>query len=258
MKKIFSFLIACTAILLTGCFDAVEELTIAPDGTGVYKSTMDMGGMFDMIEMMAAMDTSQNSDLKKFSQKDVDSVASLRSVVDTATNLTAEEKKLLRDAQMSIAIRQKEKIFKIGMVYPFKKIEDVQKIMELNKSGKGVGIFGKEGKSNPALAGMGEDAAMPGLDEIFDMNYKNGLLERKLNDEKLKNFQANEKFEEMKQAKQMMESVNFTTIINLPRAATRVSGDNAKLSDNKKQVIIKTSMADLLDNPKSLAFRVEY
>jgi hypothetical protein len=105
---------------------------------------------------------------------------------------------------------------------------------------------------------MGEDAAMPSLDEIFDMNFKNGLLERKLNDEKLKNFQANEKFEEMKQAKQMMESVNFTTIINLPRAATKVSGDNAKLSDNKKQVIIKTSMVDLLDNPKSLAFRVEY
>ena len=62
----------------------------------------------------------------------------------------------------------------------------------------------------------------------------------------------------MKQAKQMMESVSFTTIINLPRAATKVSGDNAKLSDNKKQVIIKTSLVDLLDNPKSLAFRVEY
>ena len=93
MKKIFSFLIACTAILLTGCFDAVEELTIAPDGTGVYKSTMDMGGMFDMLEMMAAMDTSQNSDLKKFAEKDVDSTASLRSVVDTASNLSAEEKK---------------------------------------------------------------------------------------------------------------------------------------------------------------------
>ena len=131
MKKITSFILALTAIVLTGCLDTVEELTIAPDGTGIYKNTLDMSGMFDMIEMMAAMDTSANSELKKLSDKDIDSVLHMRQMADSAVHLTREQKELFRDATMSITMKQKEKLFKMGMTYPFKRLEDVQKIIEL-------------------------------------------------------------------------------------------------------------------------------
>ena len=96
MKKHAFLLMAILTILLAGCLDTVEELDIAADGTGTYKTTMDMSGMFDMIEMMAAMDTSASGQLKKLSEKDMDSVLHLRSITDSAADLTEEQKKIVQ------------------------------------------------------------------------------------------------------------------------------------------------------------------
>ena len=258
MKKLFSLFLAFTALVLTGCLDTVEELTIASNGTGEYKSTMDMSGMFDMLEMMAAMDTSANSQLKKLSEADVDSVVRLRSFTDTAAGLTADQKALFQDATMNITMKQKDKVFKIGMTYPFKSIADVQKIMDLNNSGKGVGMFGKEGKENSGLSAMDEKGGFPSLGNYFDLTLQNGLIERKPNDEKLAALKTDEKFKEMKSAGEMMGSITFKTIIHLPKAASKADGAKLKLSADKKTVTIESSMTDLFENPKALAFRVEY
>jgi hypothetical protein len=257
MKKITFCFIAITFIL-TGCLDTVEELTIAQDGTGIYKSTMDMSGMFDMIEMMAAMDTSANSQLKKLSEKDIDSVLNMRSITDTASDLTEDQKNLFRDATMNITMKQKDKLFKMGMTYPFKKVEDVQKIMELNESGKGVGLFGKEGKSNAALPGAEEKGDVPSINKYYDMTIKNGLIERKASEEKLASLKNDDKLKDMKGVEDMMGAITFKTVIHLPKAATKAEGEKVALSADRTTVTIKSSLMDLFDNPKSLNFRVEY
>ena len=64
MKKLLLLLLV-TSICLWGCLNSDEDVTINADGSGVYQNTMDMSGMFDMMDMFAAMDTSQNSKLKK-------------------------------------------------------------------------------------------------------------------------------------------------------------------------------------------------
>jgi len=257
MKKIASLFIFLAAFTLTGCIDTIEELTIRPDGTGIYNSTMDMGGMFDMIEMMAAMDTSANSQLKKLSDKDMDSVISMRSFTDTASNLTDDQKKLFQDAKMRITMKQKDKVFKMGMTYPFKKLEDVQKIIELNNGGKGVGMFGKGAKEN-MLGEMDDKAGFPSLGNYYDMTIRNGLIERKINEEKLAALKNDDKLKEMKSAGDMMGSVTFNTVINLPKPASKVEGEKVKLSADKKTVTIKSSLMDLFETPKSLAFKIEY
>jgi len=132
MKKLTAVLLILSAFIFSGCLDTVEELTITKDGSGIYKTTMDMSGMFDMIEMMAAMDTSSNSQLKKLSEKDIDSTFNLRSIMDTTAGITEEQRQLYKDATMSLIMKQKDKVFKMAMNYPFKKLEDVQKIIERN------------------------------------------------------------------------------------------------------------------------------
>jgi hypothetical protein len=258
MRKIASFIIGLTALVLTGCLDTVEEITIAQDGSGVYKSTLDMSGMFDMIEMMAAMDTSANSQLKKLSDKDIDSVVHMRGIADSATHLTGEQKKLFYDATMSITMKQKEKIFKMGMNYPFKKLEDVQKIMELNEEGKGVGLFGKGEKNNAALPGAEEKADVPSLGKYYDMTVKNGLIERKINNQKLEALKNDDKLKDLKGAGDMMGTVSFKTVIHLPKAAAKAEGEKLELSADKKTVTIRSSLMDIFENPGSLNFRIEY
>jgi len=60
MKKSLLFIsgILLSALFLTGCLDSEEDVTINPNGSGIYKTTVDMSGLFDMMQMAAMMDTS--------------------------------------------------------------------------------------------------------------------------------------------------------------------------------------------------------
>ena len=257
MKKIASLLLGCFAVVLTGCLDTVEEFNISADGSGVYTSTVDMSGMIGLLEMVAAMDTSAKSGLDSFKEQNMDSVINFRDLVDADTSMTAEQKRLFADAKMNITMKGKEGVMKFGMTYPFKKLEDVAKIQQMNESGKGVGLFGNKGKANP-MQEMAKDGDLPDFSKYMQVNFRNGLLERKVNAEKLNELKNDEKFKQMGQAEEMMESVSFTSIIHLPRAATVATGEKVQLSADKKTVTIKTNMKDLLTNPKSLDFKVTY
>jgi hypothetical protein len=258
MKKLTALVLILSAFIFSGCLDTVEELTITKDGSGTYKTTMDMSGMFDMIEMMAAMDTSANSQLKELSGKDIDSTFSLRSIMDTVAGITEDQRQLYKDATMSLTMKQKDKLFKMVMNYPFKKMEDVQKIIELNAAGKGMDVFNKGGKKDENLPSMEDKGSMPSINNFFDITYKKGLVERKFNEAKLEDLKKDEKYSQMKSAGDMLGSITYTSIIHLPKPATKVEGTLVKLSDDKKTVTIKSTLADLFDNPKSLGFRIEY
>lgn len=258
MRKIL-FLIALTAFCLIGCLDSQEDVTINANGSGTYKSTIDMSGLFDMLQMAAMMDTSANNALQKFSDKNLDSTLLFRSFTDTSSTLTPEEKALLRDATMHININQKEKQFKVNMTYPFKKMDDLQKILELQKSNKGFNPFKKptEDSSFSALGG-GDEAGLPNPDQVMNISYKNGLIERKLDQQKLDSLKAKEQNSPMQGMDEMMTSVTFGTVIHLPRAVKNATGEKITLSDDKKTVRINYTLADLKKNPKSLEFKIEY
>jgi hypothetical protein len=255
MKKLLIFL-SLIAVALTGCLDSEEDVTIQADGSGTFQNTIDMSGLFDMMQMAAMTDTSANSQLKSLSDKDIDSTVSLRSFTDTATTLTTQEKALLQNGTMHININQKEKIFKISMVYPFKKVDDLQKILELQQSGKGFNPFRKSQDSS-ALSSM-DDKDFPTADQVMNITYKKGLIERKMDQQKIDSLKNKEDSSGLQGMDEMMESVTFGTVIHLPRAVKTATGDKLSVSDDKKTVRIKYTLADLKKNPKSLEFKVTY
>ena len=258
MRKITFLFLSLFAFALTGCLDTVEEITVNADGTGMYQTTMDMGGMFDMIEMMAAMDTSTNGQLKKLSEKDIDSVMSLRSFTDTSSTLTAEQKALFADATMHMTMKQKDKVFKIAMNHPFNNLADVQKIIELNSEGKGVDLLAKNKQDAQDMPATENKNSFPSVNNYYDVTIKNGLIERKVNEEKLAALKNNEQFNEMKGAGDIMSSITYNTIIHLPKAAKKAEGEKIKLSADKKTITIKSTLMDLFNDPKSLGFVIEY
>jgi len=255
MRK-FLLLASLTAFCLAGCLDSQEDVTINNDGSGTYKNTVDMSGLFDMMQMAAMMDTSANSGLKKFADKNVDSTFSFRSFTDTATDLSDEQKALLKDATVHINIDQKERIFKVVMAYPFKKMEDLQKILDLQKSKKGFNPFQKPNE-DPALGSMG-DGDLPTADQIMEISYKNGLIERRLDQKKLDSLNQKEDNSSLQGMDEMMNGVTFGTAIHLPKPVKTATGEKITVSDDKKTVRIKYTLADLKKNPKSLEFKIEY
>lgn len=258
MKK-FLLLISCTVLTtfcLTGCLDSNEDVTINANGSGVFKNTIDMSGLFDMLQMVAMMDTSANSQIKNFSDKNIDSSFSLGALTDSSTSLTAEEKALFKNATVHLKINQNDKVFRATMTYPFNKVEDVQKILELQQNGKGFNPMAKM-NGNPALAEMG-DKGMPGMGEITSTTFKTGLIERKIDSVKLNDLKSGEGFSQMQNAEAMLKQISFSTTIHLPKAAKSASGSTLTLSDDKKTVRIKYTLLDMIKTPKALEFKIEY
>jgi hypothetical protein len=247
-----------TAFFLTGCLDSQEDVTIQADGSGVYKNSVDMSGLFDMLQMAAMMDTSANGQLKKYSDKNIDSSFSMGTFTDTSSALTPEEKALLKNGTVHININQEDKRFKIDMTYPFKKVDDLQKILELQKSKKGFNPFRQAGES-PALAGLGQDSDgdMSSPFEGVDIVYQNGLIERKVK-KKTDSTNNSETGNQLKQMGDMLEGVTFSTVIHLPRPVKNSSGEKISVSDDKKTVRMKYNLADMMKNPNALEFKIEY
>jgi hypothetical protein len=58
MKKYFSLLLSAVLLMvMTGCFDITEEVTLKKDGSGQYSSIMDASKFAEQMQLFAAMDT---------------------------------------------------------------------------------------------------------------------------------------------------------------------------------------------------------
>ena len=62
----------------------------------------------------------------------------------------------------------------------------------------------------------------------------------------------------MKQMAPMFGDTRYTTTFMLPREAKHYSGNNIKLSDNKKTISFSATLTEILNNPELLEYRVDY
>jgi hypothetical protein len=257
MKKIF-LSVLIISFLFIGCLETTEGLVINENGTGNYTVNIDMSGMFALMDMVKSEDSSVKSDIPE-DRKNFDSTVYFKSFIDTATNLNAEEKALLRNAVAHIKMNEKEKIFNVKMTYPFAKINDVGKLIALNGSGKGSSTIQKifKGKAG-GQEGMDENQNMPDFNEMYQMTYKDGLLERKIKPEKFKEMEEQLKASAENGMDDMIATIKMNNVINLPRPAKSAVGEKVILSADKKTVTINCTMKDILTNPKAVEYRIMY
>ena len=256
MKR-FMFLLA-GIMCFVGCYEVNEEITINQDGSGVHNTKMDMGQMLEMIQSMAGEEELTKEGLDKV----LDTTIFMKSVLDSAKDITAEQKELLKDGKMNLQMNMKEKIFKAQVNIPFKGYNNLQSLM----SGKGSsmtglsqlfkGVFDK-GEQKPALDAPKE----PGLEDmntIFDVVVKDGLVSRKVNLEKHKALVEKPEVAQMQQMASGGMEILYTTVIKLPRPAKKTENALIKLSDDKKTVTLKYNLLDLFDHPEKFSYSVEF
>jgi hypothetical protein len=252
-------LVLVTAFILSGCLDTQEDVTIKSDGSGLYKNSVDMSGLFDMLQMAAMMDTSAASQLKQLSGKNIDSTFSVSGFTDTSSALSAEEKELLKNGTVHLNINQQNKILKVDMNYPFKKVEDLQKILALQQSGKGFNPLKQAGQA-PGLPGLGDQAGaeMGNPLEGIAITYKNGVIERKVDQAKIESAKNSDAGSQLANMGEMLDGVTFNTVIHLPRPIKTSTGQKMTISDDKKTVRMKYTLSEMMKDPKALEFKLEY
>ena len=262
MKKFWSWVVIGFVIIFVGCYEVNEEITINDNGSGTYVTKMDMGALLQMMQSMASEEEIQKSGLSRV----IDTVINLKSVLDTAKDVTAEQKRLFQDGKMKMKVDLKESIFTADVSFPFKNLNDLQSLM----SGSGTGglsevfksVFAKKDSTQPdgpqGNVAMEDQGGLDQFNNVFDVTVSNVKISRKLNKAKYDTLMTRP---EVAQAKQMVGGgfeILYTTTIRLPRPVKKSDNEMIKLSPDKKTVTIKYDLMKMFETPEKFAYTIDY
>ena len=251
MKKAFlSLLSGC--LLLTGCLETTQEITLRDDGTGLFSTTSDMGPLLTMAKQMGG-----GEQLEKAGEVAMDTTIGLGSQADSIPDLNETDKALLQKGRMNMKINLKNDEFKTRLEFPFSQPDEIPAFSQL--TGKLMGNIMKSQMGESAMMdGMGGMPAFSSMDDYFNLEFSNGEFKKKLNKEKYATASSDEYLNGLKQASGMGLPVVTTYIINLPRPAEKVEGKNIQLSEDKRKVTIKAELDDFFEDPEKLEFKIKY
>ena len=255
MKWLVPFL---SLILLTGCIEIQEKVVIKTNGSGQLTVNTDMSQLLGMMESYLGKDEIG----KEIPQRVMDTTVMMKDLVDTAKNISAENKALFREGTIHLKLNMNEKILRAEMHLPFSSLNNLQKLYTAVNDGslsttdmfKGL----TSGKKQMDNNGSAPSADMNQFNSIYDFQCREGLISRKLNAEKWKALQNTSEFSQMKETSNMGIEMPYTLTIDLPRPVKKVDNALATLSENKKTVAIKYNLMEVFQHPEKFEYTIAY
>jgi hypothetical protein len=244
-------------IFMTGCFEIEENVDIQPNGSGQLTVNTDMSQLLEMMQTYMGKDEMN----KQMPDKPVDTTIQMKSIMDTAKNISAANKALFRNGYMHMKMNLAEKMFKADLHFPFTSMDNLQKLYTAMNDGslntaslfKGVATGKKDtGESSAQTPDVNQ------FNAIYTFQCKDGMISRKVNPEKWKALQDDPSFAQMKQATTMGIEVPYTLIVKLPRPVKKVDNALAKLSEDKKTVTIKYNLVEVFETPEKFEYTIAY
>ncbi|MBI5858751.1 MAG: hypothetical protein HZB42_14055 [Sphingobacteriales bacterium] len=260
MKRLLLLLLTAGTIFLGGCLETTEEVTINEDGTGTYSTSSDMSNAISIAKNMGG------GGIDKMPVQKMDSSISLGSLAEKMEGLTEPEKEMMKRGTMHIKMSMEDEKFVTSMNFSFTSPDEISQFRELSpKLTMEAAKLMMESLKTLMPGGMpmggmqgGEMPEMSSVEDYYKVEFSNDKLEKKLNKDKYANVSSDQVLQGMKQAAEFGIPVSNTYIINLPRPAEKVEGRNVKLSEDKKKVMVTTSLDDFFDHPESLEFKVKF
>lgn len=257
MKKIGLCVAVIISVLFAACYEINEDITINENGSGTYSTKMDMSALLQMMQSMASEEEIQKSGLNR----SIDTLIRLKSIMDTAKDVTPQQRRLFQDGTMKMKIDLKENVFNADVNFPFKSLADLQSLM----SGSGTGglsevfkqVFAKK-DSTQGATNMEDQGGLDQMNNVFDVTITKNKIERKLNRPR---FDSLMNKPEIAQAKQMVGGgfeILYTTTIKLPRPAKKTDNEMIKLSDDKKTVTIRYDLLKMFETPEKFSYSIQY
>lgn len=250
MYKLILSLLTAGTLVLTGCLETTQEITLNADGSGTVKNTSDLSALIGLAKQMGG-----GAEMEKMAEEKVDSTFSLGKGADSIPNLTPEERELARKGTANIKMSLKEEKFSTSLLFPFSTPSEIALYNKISAK-----ISAETMKEQMGDMPMGGDEAPEpsSFDDYYTISFSNGILLKTLNKEKYAMAADDEYLKGVKEASAMGLSMKATCIINLPRPATKAEGKGIQLSDDKKKVIVTAGIDDFFDDPAKLEYRIEY
>lgn len=265
MKTLIGIAAIIGLVILSGCFDTVDETTINEDGSGIVFNSVDMGKLLTMLSAMGGEEKMKDTEKVK-----IDTTVFLKDIKDSLGKITDAEKKLLENGKAHIVLNMKEEKFSISFTVPFAKTSDIAAINEaLGKSSGKImhnmveKIMPEEEKAKMKededdMPAMDSEEGTPGISSYFQTSYDKNKMVKKVNKEMFAKIEDDESLKSLKEMGQMGMSMNMKTVINLPKPAKKVNGKGITLSDDKKKVTIEGTLDDFFEDPSKFEYEIEY
>src|SRR6187402_2441111 len=274
MKKISWIAGLIMLVVFSGCFDTVDELTIAENGSGTFVNSLDMGKILGLAKTMGG----GNDEMKDLEKLKTDTVVYLKDIKDSLKNLNEAEKKIAATGTLRIQVDAKEDKLNFTFTFPFSNTSGIAPIQNVLKKAKGDVIenimgklTGEEGNKkgdnkeggDKGMFDMGEDDKQSeemgaNLDQYYTTVYEKGKFSRKLNKEKYAQVEDDKGLKTMQEMAQLGMSVNMKTVINLPKHAKKAEGKGVKLSEDKKKITIEGTLDDFFEDGSYFEYNIEY
>jgi hypothetical protein len=257
MKKIFALIAVSLTVLLVSCYEINELIEIRENGSGTYATKMDMSGLLDIMESMGG-----SEELKKEGfDKMMDTTIFFKSFTDTATNLSAAEKKLYNTGKMHMLMDMSKKKFIMDLDFKFDDLKELQMLMSgvgtSNMSQGMKSIFGGKDSSKSSMEAP-KDMEMDQMTQMYDVKVESNKIIKSLNKEKYDALMNKPEMAQMQQFAGAGIEILMTSVIKLPRPVKKSDNAMMKLSDDKRTVTLKYNLIDAIQSPEKYGFVIEY
>jgi len=251
MKKPASLFIITCCILLVGCFETTQDLTVNKDGSGIFTNTTDLSNMIAFIKQMGGDEADK--------MQDTDTTISLTGVADSIAGLTADQKRIVNKGTMKLTLNMQNEKLLVKLNFPFERLTDVELLKDVLPK-LSVSALKKlpGGDQMPAGTGGADSSTIKTFDNFFDDTFSKKIISRTLNKAKYATAADNEFMKSIQQMSGMGSPVKVNYVINLPRQAKKVQGKSVKLSDDKKKVTVSVTSDDFFDDPSKFEYQIEY
>jgi hypothetical protein len=258
MNKLKIFFAVILMVFLAGCFEINEGIEVKTDGSGVYSVHTDMSQLLQAMQTYLGKEEMD----KQLPSKNIDTTVMMRTLLDTAKNITAENKALVKDGYVRLRLNMDKKEFFSDIVIPYKSLSDLQKLYNsMNNQTLGFNQLFKGMAGKPDSTTAGSDNSMPDMNQfnsIYDFECHDGLMSRKLNAEKWKALQASPQFAQMKEAGSAGIAIPYTLTVVVPRPVKKVDNSLAQLFPDRKKVIIQYNLIEVFDHPEKFEYTIVY
>ncbi len=249
-KFILSLLTGCM-MLLAGCLETSQEITLYADGSGLISNTNDFSAIMGIAKQMGG-----TGEIEKMAGGSIDSTISMKDGADSIPNLLPEERDMVRKGTLKIKMDLKEDKFLTNLSFPFSSPSQIDGINKLSAKLMTEALKDKMGEETPIASNELKESSS--FDDYYTLDFSHGELTKKVNKAKYADLSGDEYLKSLKDAASNGMAMKATYIINLPRPATKAEGKNVKLSGDKKKVTISADIEDFYEDPAAFEFKIKY
>ncbi len=257
MKKVQSAFYLLIALALFSSCSISEEMDLSGGANGgYYKVDADMGQALTMMKSMGGGDQLKDSSMAGAK----DSSFSLFNQVDSIREFfTDKELQYFLNGKGVLKMNMDENLFTMQLRYPIKDLKDMQQFLGTQQKIDSITKTKKD--SIPEGEGEGEmqlNQKTPDFSKMLTPKTAYIITDTSISREGIEKADMGGEMGDMKGMEMFFGQITISTTIKLPRPAKIVKGDNARLLEDKKTVVISASMLELVSSKESTKFYISF